>query len=69
MTTATEISAALPRAAKAVARIEAFDWQKIGKNLNEQGDAVLTRVLTPLECKALASLYPNEDGFRSRVVP
>jgi hypothetical protein len=66
-TTATEISA-LPKAVKAVARIEALDWQKIGNNLNEQGDAVLTGVLTPLECKALASLYPNEDGFRSRVV-
>ena len=68
MTTATEISAALPKAAEAVARIEALDWQEIGKNLDEQGNAALASVLTPQECKALASLYPNEDGFRSRVV-
>ena len=68
MTTATEISATLPKAAKAIARIETLDWQEIGENLDEQGYAALAGVLTPQECKALASLYPNEDGFRSRVV-
>ena len=67
MTTGTE-SAALPKAARAVARIEALDWQEILKNLDEQGNAVLASVLAPQECKALASLYPNEDFFRSRVV-
>jgi hypothetical protein len=50
------------------ARIEALDWQEIGKNLDEQGNAVLAGVLTPQECMALANLYPNEEGFRSRVV-
>src|SRR5438552_18078487 len=68
MTTATEICDALPIAAKTFARIEALDWQEIGQNLDEQGYAALAGVLTPQECKALASLYPNEDGFRSRVV-
>ena len=68
MTTATEISVALPEAAQTFARIEALDWQKIGQNLDEQGNAVLAGVLTPQECKALASLYSNEEGFRSRVV-
>ena len=68
MTTATEISAALPNAARAVARIEALDWQEILRNLDEQGNAGLPGVLTSQECKALARLYPNEDFFRSRVV-
>jgi len=69
MTTETEISAAaLRKPARAVARIEALDWQEIGTNLDEQGNAALTNVLTPQECKALAGLYRNEDGFRSRVV-
>ena len=68
MTTATEISAALPNAARAVARIEALDWQGILRNLDEQGNAGLPGVLTSQECKALARLYPNEDFFRSRVV-
>jgi uncharacterized protein len=68
MTTVTEISVALPKAAQTFARIEALDWQEIGKNLDEQGNAVLAGVLTPQECEALASLYSNEEGFRSRVV-
>jgi hypothetical protein len=68
MTTATEISAALPNAARAVARIGALDWQEILRNLDEQGNAGLPGVLTSQECKALARLYPNEGFFRSRVV-
>ena len=68
MTTATEICDTLPKAAKTFARIEALDWQEIGQNLDEQGYAALAGVLTPQECKALASLYPNEGVFRSRVV-
>src|SRR5215831_17783490 len=69
MTTETEINAAtLPKAARAVARIEALDWQEIGTNLDEHGNAALTNVLTPQECKTLAGLYRNEDAFRSRVV-
>ena len=58
MTTATEISAALPNAARAVARIEALDWQEILRNLDEQGNAGLPNVPTSQECKALARLYP-----------
>jgi uncharacterized protein len=68
MTAATEISAALPNGARALARIEALDWQEIGKNLDEQGNAALAGILTPQECEALAGLYANDDGFRSRVV-
>jgi len=68
MTTATEISVALPKPTQTFARIEALDWQELGKNLDEQGNATLAGVLTSQECKALASLYSNEEGFRSRVV-
>jgi len=68
MTAATEISAALPNGPRAVARIEALDWQEIGKNLDELGNAALAGILTPQECEALAGLYANDDGFRSRVV-
>ena len=55
-------------AAGAVARVEELNWQQIVEDLNEQGSAILGRILTPDECRALASLYPNESGFRSRVV-
>jgi len=58
----------LQETASAVARIERLNWQEIAQELNERGSAVLKGVLTPDECGALASLYPQETGFRSRVV-
>jgi uncharacterized protein len=53
---------------EAVARVNAFDWQQIAKNLDEQGNAVLPGVLSARECQALAALYPKDSLFRSRVV-
>lgn len=52
----------------AIARAEALDWQSIGKDLDEQGSAMLTCVLSPEECRALADMYPEDSLFRSRVV-
>jgi hypothetical protein len=52
----------------AVARVNALDWRQIGKDLDEQGSALLPSVLSADECKAVASLYPEESIFRSRVV-
>ena len=63
-----EISEILQHATNAVSRIEKLDWQQIAKELNEQGNAMLKGVLTPEECGALAGLYPDESGFRSRVI-
>jgi hypothetical protein len=51
-----------------VVRIELLNWAQIANELNEQGSALLKRVLTPEDCVSLSSLYPNEAGFRSRVV-
>jgi hypothetical protein len=55
-------------AVEAVTRVNGLDWQQIGKNLDEQGSALLQGVLSPGECQALAALYPQESIFRSRVV-
>jgi hypothetical protein len=52
----------------AVTRVEALDWPKIGKELDEQGSAVLQGVLSAEESEALAALYPEESIFRSRVI-
>src|SRR5260370_14079177 len=52
----------------AVTRVNALDWRQIGKDLDEQGSALLPSVLSADECKAVASLYPEESIFRSRVV-
>jgi uncharacterized protein len=53
---------------RTVGRVNAFDWQQIGKDLDEQGSALLPGALSAQECQALAGLYPNESIFRSRVV-
>ena len=52
----------------AVARTEALDWEQVRKDLDGQGSAILSNVLSAKECRALASLYPDEGLFRSRIV-
>lgn len=49
-------------------RIAAVDWHQVDAGLEAQGAAVIERLLTPAECRALAALYPQDDAFRSRVV-
>jgi hypothetical protein len=61
------ITGSIP-AEKAVARVNALDWQQIADNLDQQGSALLQSVLSPDECQALAALYSDESIFRSRVV-
>ena len=51
-----------------MSRIERLDWRRIARELNDEGSATLKSVLTADECRALADLYANEIGFRSRVV-
>jgi hypothetical protein len=55
-------------AAEAVSRVDNFDWQQIGQNLDDQGSALLKGLLSTEECLTIASLYPEESIFRSRVV-
>jgi hypothetical protein len=52
----------------AVARAEALDWGRVSRDLDEQGSAILSNVLSAKECRALASLYPDHALFRSRIV-
>jgi hypothetical protein len=66
--TATSEPIALIPSDRAVAGVNALDWQQIGKNLDEQGSALLNGVLSAAECQALAALYPKDSLFRSRVV-
>ena len=50
------------------ARLQVFDWISIADDLDTQGCAMLEALLSPQECRALASLYANDELFRSRVV-
>jgi len=51
-----------------ISRIHAVDWNRIYHDLDTRGSAVLERLLSADECKALADLYPGDSVFRSRVV-
>lgn len=53
---------------QATARVNAIDWQRISKELDAQGSAILPRILSPEDCQAIAGLYLNDSLFRSRVV-
>ena len=46
----------------------AADWDRVARDLDDYGCAVLEHVLSPAQCRALAQLYPEGSRFRSRVV-
>ena len=45
-----------------------IDWETVSAGLDERGSAVVERLLSPAQCRALAALYAKDDLFRSRVV-
>ena len=49
-------------------RIARLDWTAITDALNETGHATTGPLLTPDECAAVASLYNDDQVFRSRII-
>src|SRR5580700_38302 len=49
-------------------RIDAYDWNAIGNDLDGFGCAILPRLLSPDECDDIAALYPHEEHFRSHII-
>jgi hypothetical protein len=49
-------------------RVDVIDWQALAAELDEQGSAVIPRLLSAAECRSLAALYRHEQLFRSHVV-
>jgi hypothetical protein len=49
-------------------RLARIDWDRVTSELNGVGAAVLERLLTPFECREIASLYDDDKRFRSRIV-
>jgi hypothetical protein len=47
---------------------EAYDWRVIERSLDARGNAVLPGLLTTEQCDGLAALYPQEQGYRTRIV-
>ncbi len=60
-----ELSRRLKPAAE---RVDRLDWQRIARDLDQQGNAMMEQLLSPEECRTIAGLYPNDDVFRSRIV-
>lgn len=52
----------------AAERLLAISWQRIERDLDHQGNAVMQRLLSQEECRGIASLYSDDALFRSRVV-
>jgi uncharacterized protein len=49
-------------------RVDNLDWQQISGELDQQGNGLLTGLLTSEECDALTALYSKDEHFRSRIV-
>jgi hypothetical protein len=49
-------------------RVAARDWPSLAQDLDKQGSAIIDKLLTPDECRKLASSYPDDKQFRSRVI-
>jgi hypothetical protein len=54
--------------AAAADRVAAIDWRQAAASLDERGYATTAALLTSEQCRGLASLYDQEEAFRSRVV-
>ena len=48
--------------------LQQSDWSRVADDLSARGSAVIERLVSPEECRALAALYPDDAHFRSRVV-
>jgi hypothetical protein len=66
MTAAARKSA--PAASPVADRVAALDWSAATEALDGHGNAVLPGLLDGAECEAIASSYPDEGLFRSRIV-
>lgn len=53
--------------ARVADRVAAGDWDAIAAELDEHGNALTGRLLTPDECHAIAALYDDPDRFRTTV--
>lgn len=49
-------------------KVGGLDWPRIGDELEACGCTVIPRLLAPEDCRRLASLYAEDDIFRSRIV-
>ena len=66
--TSLETTAEALRLRSGQARVAAYDWQALARELDAYGCAVLPKLLSSEECRTIAALYADESHFRSHVV-
>jgi uncharacterized protein len=49
-------------------RVKSVDWERVTRDLEVQGSAMIERLITPAECDGLSRLYSTDPVFRTRVV-
>ena len=49
-------------------RVDAIDWPRISRDLDDRGNAVIERLLSATECRLIAGWYASGTLFRSRVL-
>lgn len=49
-------------------RVRGLDWERLARDLDAGGNAVIEGLLSAAECQDLAGLYADEAPFRSRVI-
>ncbi len=49
-------------------RVKALNWERVSKDLDAQGCAMIEGLITREESDVLAELYPEDGIFRSRIV-
>ena len=47
---------------------ETYDWASISQTLDAHGNAMLPGLLTTKQCDDLVALYPQEEGYRTRII-
>ena len=54
-------AATISSAEEVAERTRALDWDRVSRDLDAAGSAVLEGLLSPDECRALAALYPADE--------
>ncbi len=49
------------------AHVESYDWKLPSDDLGNYGNAIIEKLLSPKECRQIASLYAEERHFRSHI--
>jgi hypothetical protein len=57
-----------PKTPSIPTRVAALDWDAMAADLDKYGVTALKSVLTPEECRSIASMYERNDNFRSTIV-